>query len=162
MTMQLVAPIVRGESLAERLWRHSMPVPECGCWIWLSSTNKRYGQLNLRKSIVSAHRLSWQVFRGEIPEGMHVLHRCDVRECINPDHLYLGSDLENARDRVAHGTQNVPPRMLGSNHPMALIDEVTAIEIKNAVGTHTAISKRFGVSRSTVGHIKTGRQWSHV
>lgn len=147
--------------LVERIMQHSMPVPECGCWLWLKSTVKGYGQLTFQKKHLETHRASWIAFRGPIPSGMHVLHRCNTRACVNPDHLYLGTNLDNARDRVAAGTARNKP-MFGSDHPLAKMNEELAWQIKNAEGTGKQISERFGVKLPTVQAIRSGRQWKHV
>jgi hypothetical protein len=76
------------------------PEPTSGCWLWASTYDSfGYGVLRNKK----AHRLSWQAYRGEIPDGMFVCHKCDVPECINPDHLFLGTPRENAQDMVRKG-----------------------------------------------------------
>lgn len=99
-----------GLSLAERIELDSMPVTECGCWIWLRSLSTRgYGQINLGDRVTRTHRASYEAFKGTIPDGLHVLHTCDVKTCVNPDHLYLGTDAENSRDRIARGRQVNPP-----------------------------------------------------
>lgn len=76
-----------------------------GCWEWqASSRNSRgYGAIGVNSHPQLAHRVAWEVWNGPIPEGMHVLHRCDNRRCIRPDHLFLGTHLDNMRDAVAKG-----------------------------------------------------------
>lgn len=88
---------------AERLEALVMPVPWTGCWIWMGGVAKRghpYGHFWCRKTKQrgSAHRASWEIYRGEIPVGIHVLHKCDVPQCVNPDHLFLGTHSENILD----------------------------------------------------------------
>lgn len=90
--------------LADHLMESSIPVPFSGCWLWLLSLDRDgYGRCSLGPKFVNAHRLSWTAFRGPIPFGMHVLHTCDIPSCINPDHLWLGTHLDNMRDRSAKG-----------------------------------------------------------
>ena len=150
-------------SLADVIEWNSIPVTESGCWLWLLSLRRfGHGQLVYRKKHQAAHRGAWVAFRGPIPEGMHVLHKCNVPLCVNPDHLYLGTDIENCADRIRAGTQTIPPTMRGSAHPMSRISEQVARDIKAADGKHAAIAGRFNVCLATVGHIKRGRQWKHI
>jgi len=87
-------------------------IPESGCWIWMAAVqSKGYGSCHIKGAKESlAHRISWTVYRGFIPSGMCVLHRCDVPSCVNPDHLFLGTKHDNSQDMVGkgrHGNQKV-------------------------------------------------------
>ncbi len=80
-----------------------------GCWLWTASVNHAgYGRVGLEDSreVDLAHRASWRAFRGQIPKGLYVLHRCDTPACINPFHLWLGTQLDNVRDMIAKGRDN--------------------------------------------------------
>lgn len=73
------------------------------CWYWRGSLEEfGYGRLQSKR----AHRLSWTLFNGEIPKGLYVLHKCDIRNCVNPDHLFLGTQIDNMRDMVKKGRHN--------------------------------------------------------
>lgn len=76
-----------------------------GCWIWRGALGSHgYGVIGLSaKKTITAHRASWLLAKGEIPEGLFVLHNCDVRACVNPNHLRLGDRKENARDLMERG-----------------------------------------------------------
>src|SRR3990167_3892348 len=88
-----------------------MPEPNTGCWLWTGATRyDGYGTRPWRgKTSAQAHRIAWEVFRGPIPDGLQVLHRCDVRCCVNPDHLFLGTQLDNMRDMIQKGRKGRNP-----------------------------------------------------
>ena len=78
-----------------------------GCWLWTASLdNHGYGQFCFNRKPVKAHRVSWELHRGPIPKGLCVLHKCDVRTCINPAHLFVGTRADNVADMIAKGRGN--------------------------------------------------------
>jgi hypothetical protein len=83
-----------------------IPEPNSGCWLWLGSTDKLgYGKVNVGGHYL-AHRLAYADTVGPIPDGMLVLHRCDMPSCVNPEHLYVGDDQDNMDDMVERGRGN--------------------------------------------------------
>lgn len=77
--------------------------PNSGCWLWVGGWQRAgYGHMHYNGEIV-AHRVSAHLFKGGIPSGLHVLHRCDVRECVNPDHLFFGTHSDNMKDCARKG-----------------------------------------------------------
>src|SRR6266849_9665950 len=110
-----------------------------GCWRWRKGHTYGYGRMSIGCRPVRAHRFAWQLFNGPIPAGLCVLHRCDNPRCVNPDHLFLGTPLDNSRDMIRKGRQRyigAPPR----------IPAETVHAIRAAEGTYQAIADRFGVS----------------
>jgi HNH endonuclease len=91
--------------LAERFWAQVLPEPNSGCWVWTGATHRGgYGAFSRRRSVsVSAHRMAWVLHHGAIPDGLDVLHRCDVPACVNPAHLWLGTHDDNMRDCATKG-----------------------------------------------------------
>lgn len=78
-----------------------------GCWEWTGTKDKHgYGRVRVDQRKARAHRVAWEAFKGEIPAGLHVLHRCDNPGCVNPEHLFLGTHGDNMRDREAKGRGN--------------------------------------------------------
>jgi hypothetical protein len=131
------------------------------CWVWTACQLKAgYGLFGAGK-LRTAHRVSYEIANGAIPDGSIVLHRCDVPACVRPDHLRLGTHAENTADMIAKGRG----RLTGAANGNARIDEDTVRAIVEAVRGGTPrkeAARRFGVSLSSVGHIMTGRLWPQV
>ncbi len=93
-------------TLAERFADKWAPEPNTGCWLWTGATNGRYGQIHAGGrpgTHQRAHRISWELHHGPIPAGMFVLHKCDTPACVNPDHLFLGTQQDNLSDASNKG-----------------------------------------------------------
>src|SRR5271154_215779 len=122
--------MTRKMTLAERLFDRTERITESGCWIWLGYTNsKGYGFIGHHHSTkeVMVHRASWEYFFGAVPDGLHVLHRCDVPSCVNPAHLFVGTNQDNVDDKMAKG--RFKP-MIGSKHGMAIFSDEQVLEIR--------------------------------
>jgi hypothetical protein len=144
-----------------------------GCWEWQGVRNPRstgYGQLKRNGKTLRAHRIAYEDWYGPIPAGMGVLHRCDNPPCIRPDHLFLGTPLDNAVDRNSKGRWtgerfSCPPerRRRGEEHPNAKLtrEQVAAIRHRYAAGdvTYKALADEFGVSKSLVAQLVRGIGW---
>ena len=149
-----------GTSLANRLAARSAP-GDGGCLLWTGSVGRRgYGQIRVGATMVRTHRLAWTLAKGVIPADLLVLHRCDVRTCINPAHLFLGTSADNSADMVAKGRSGA-----GENHSKAKLtrESVLAIATRLSAGeTCASIAREFGVGPTTVINIKTGYRWSRL
>ena len=145
-----------------------------GCWLWTGTImDLGYGVLTVDSVRMRAHRLSYQLHIGPIPkgEGFHgtcVCHKCDVRNCVNPEHLYLGTHQENMRDAEKKGRFSQ-----ASRHWNATLKDDDVRLIKRFLERFPAVrgespspreflSRWFGVSGPTISHISTGRKWKRV
>ena len=134
--------------------RRYIPEPNSGCWLW-TSTSGRYGTLYFKGRNYYAHRLSWELHRGPIPDGQCVCHRCDVTCCVNPDHLFIGTNDDNVADMITKRRH-----CWGVRNGRATIDGATAQAILDSPGTYKSIAARFDVSWSVVCLIKGKRSWA--
>lgn len=142
------------------LW---MPVTESGCWIWIGSLaadgygEYSAGRRNPKGRPPKAHRYSYARAYGPIPAGQCVCHRCDVPLCVNPQHLFLGTPLENNTDKVRKARH-----VHGRRVHTAKLTESQVLEIRAAKGTIASIAEQYGVTDTNVSMIRLGRTWKQV
>lgn len=133
-----------------------------GCFIWQKSKDTGgYGHLRYKGKNSRAHRVSWEINNGEIPEGLCVLHKCDVRDCINPDHLWLGSYKDNRRDCLS---KNRYTSLKGHLNPNSKLKEEEVLKIRELAQSKTIreISKIFKISYPSCRRIIRKISWRHI
>jgi hypothetical protein len=144
-------------ALAERFWPKVEKTG--GCWLWVGYRNASgYGQLRGDARAVLAHRASWEMANGPIPDGLHVLHHCDTPACVNPAHLYLGDDAANHVDMVVRGRSTRRERNPQARLTQAQVDAIRAAWAQGGI-TQTALGRRFGVSGACVCLIVNRQRW---
>lgn len=131
------------------------PEPNTGCWLW-ESNSSRYPGIRVEGVYWNVHRLSWSLSNGEIPTNMNVCHSCDVVICVNPSHLFLGSQSENIADCVKKGRHARGEKI--SNK----LTENMVLQIREATTPYTQIAADFGISPAMVCLIKKRVNWTHV
>lgn len=94
---------IGSELTTKRFMKSVSPEPMSGCWIWTGAMQNAYGKIRVMMKDVRAHRASWEIHKGPIPNGVCVLHACDTPLCVNPSHLFLGTQTENMDDRQKKG-----------------------------------------------------------
>lgn len=146
------------ERTKQRILEKSIPEPNSGCWLWLTYCGtKGYGQIKYKGNQMGAHRVSWIVHRGLIPEGALICHKCDVPCCVNPDHLYVGSNLTNRHDAIRRGRA---PQ--GETAGQSNLTDSDILLIRSDPRPQRAIAKEYGLSHTAIGNIKRGRTWTHI
>lgn len=164
--------------VGERFWAR---VDKTGdCWVWTGATQKAwgYGLIGARGKSQLAHRIAWELTNGPIPEGMNVCHRCDNPPCVNPDHLFLGTQADNNADKESksrgnhprgerHGTYTKPESVTrGSASPNTHLSErdIRAIRSMYATGdwSQEALGQLFGSDQTAISKIVRRVSWKHV
>ena len=136
-----------------------------GCWEWNAYKDRvGYGTFRIAERHQMAHRVAYQLYVGEIPAGLCVCHHCDNPRCVNPAHLFLGTQADNMRDRENKG-RGVFPGLSGENHGSAKLTEAQVIEIRAKYGEgarQVDLAKEFGVTQSIISMIVCGRVWTKI
>lgn len=150
--------------LDERFW-NKVEKTDGGCWEWQGYKNyDGYGCFKLEGKVKHSHRLAYEELVGTIPEGLYVLHHCDNPSCVNPNHLFLGTNQDNMTDMVKKGRQS---RLKGEKHGRAKLAEEDVIEIRRRVsvgkhGIQTKLGKEFNVSQTLISKIANRQRWTHL
>ena len=134
-------------------------VSESGCWLWTGALSNGYGMVSRNGKDVRAHRASFEFHIRLLKPGEWCCHRCDVRACINPAHLFAGSPAENNRDRDAKGRTRLA---VGSQHGRAKLTERAVVEIRASDATNSELATRYGVAKSTIRRARRGEFWKSV
>lgn len=137
----------------------NVEVSDDGCWNWKRSKDKNgYGYIK-RKGIRTqkAHRAAYEIFNGVINEGLLVCHKCDNPSCVNPDHLFLGTDIDNVNDRSSKGRG-----MRGEKHHRAKFSEEQVMQILKSDLSPVDLAAMFGAHRNDIYNILNGKTWKHI
>ena len=154
-------------SIEERFWSRVDKRGADECWVWRGNTNGRgYGVITFGGRRIGTHRLSWIFAHGPIPDGLCVMHKCDNRPCVNPNHIILGTLSENTKDMWRKGRQSkghkFPPRhgeLCG--HAKLTTERVREIRARPDLGD-VYFADQYGVSTSTIRAVRTGQNWAHI
>lgn len=152
------------ESVKARFLWYSGKAGEDECWLWTGTKNRAgYGVLGIRwmpnQKIVSAHRLSYMIANGEIPDGAQILHGCDNITCVNPKHLRAGTHAENMRDKSIRGRCN--PQKGEKHHKARLtVEDVIAIRASNE--KQRVLAERYHIPQTSISRIKLRQSWKSV
>lgn len=131
------------------------------CWLWTGSLNpKGYGIIRINNKPIKTHRLSYEQSHGTIPPGLFVCHRCDVRNCVNPDHLFLGTITDNTLDMFSKGRNAIGVK--GSRPSNARLTNEDVRAIRQSLEPLKIAATRYGTSLSCISAIRHRKNWKHV
>lgn len=137
-----------------------VPITESGCWIWLSGcVGDGYGVFWHNKKQNRAHRFSYELYKGEIPNGAVVCHKCDTPACVNPEHLFAGTHADNSRDMCLKGRTNP---VKGQDNHMAKLSDSDVLSIRSDTRPQSQIASSYNVNQSLVSLIKNRKRWRHL
>lgn len=161
---------VRGKrkTIEEQFWGRVSKTD--GCWLWTGRLGRTgYGRFKPSpEGLVLVHRFSWQMHNGPVPDDLRVLHRCDVRNCVRPDHLFLGTQADNVHDMHAKGRARKhrgPSRYKGEKNHLAKLTDADVLEIRRRAAEGAVLgemARRYGVSAPTIREVVLRLRWTHV
>lgn len=152
------------EVLQQKIVASSIPEPMSGCWLWEKGLDhlKKYGYTWYNNKNIRAHRASYLAFNGEIPNGLFVLHKCDNPKCVNPQHLFLGTNEDNLKDMAAKGRSCRGELNKCGKHGKAKLTEADVLAIRKDTRLTREIAKQYGIDRSYAGVVRSGKSWRHL
>lgn len=127
------------------------------CWLWRGCTTDGYGRYTYKGRAERAHRVSYDMHKGPVSRGLVIMHTCDIRRCVNPDHLEAGTLAENNRDRALKGRSAVGERSGRAKLRNADVERIREAMLFGATGTDLAAA--FGVAHSRIYAIRNGHDW---
>lgn len=149
------------EPFLNRLWEKINKGKKTDCWEWTASLTAGYGRIGFMGKNLLAHRLIYQMYRGDVPKELVVCHKCDNRKCCNPEHLFLGTHLDNNRDMDLKKRRKT---VYGEQSGMARLTEKQVKEIRAMKGKYHRefIAKTFSTTVFNVTAIHTRKTWKHI
>ncbi len=155
----------RKETLKSRFEKYVIPEPNTGCWLWTGfSGHCGYGRINIARKSKLAHRVSYELYKQKIPDGLCALHKCDTPACVNPNHIFIGTKADNIADMVKKGrARNIIYRkgeeaFAGAKLTWKIVRRIRNIYKEENI-SQAALAKRFKISQSMVCFIITNRNW---
>jgi len=141
----------------------SLPEPNSGCWFWMNAISwNGYGVVNVGRRTTRAHRLSYEVSRSvHLPSSVDVCHTCDIRCCVNPDHLFEGTRTDNMRDCANKGRIKIPG-LMGEQLTQSVLTEAQVLTIRSSVKSQRALAREYGVDKGTIACIVHRKTWRHI
>ena len=166
--------------MTERFWsKDDQSGGPDACWNWTAFRDRDgYGRFQISKKVGrTSHRVAWEMENGPIPGGLCVLHKCDNPACVNVSHLFLGTRLDNNKDRHRKGRNGPRARLFGdanpsrqhpenlprgTRHANAKINDDIVREIRSSLSSSRSLAAKFGVGETQISRIRSHKRWTHV
>lgn len=142
-----------------RFWSQVETGDVTECWLWRASLSSGYGAFWDGEVVVRAHVYSWELVNGPVPDGLCVLHTCDVRKCVNPTHLYAGTYQDNSDDAYARNRMPVGEDVGNSKLTAAAVREIRQ---RSKHETQAKLARIYGVAPATISEVVNHKTWKHV
>lgn len=147
----------------DRFWEKVNKKSNNECWEWIAHTQLGYGRFRQNNTMVQAHRFSWKFYYGPIPGELHVLHKCNNRKCVNPKHLFLGTDKDNALDKVSKNRQQ---KLVGVTNGRAKLTEKDILNIRKlytqGIKNQQELENMYNVINAHISRIIRRVVWKHL
>lgn len=149
------------ENIKKRFWSKANKQGPDDCWEWSGYKTYGYGMLRIgRHRHIRAHRLSWILHFGNIPQGLDVCHKCDNRKCVNPNHLFVGTRKDNMQDAINKGRFIHGEKCCGAKLTDEKVREMRRLRLIGQ--SYRSLALKYGVSRQTATDAIVGVAWKHV
>lgn len=150
------------QDIKQRIQRHSVHDPTTGCWNWAKYKMKYgYGVIKVDGKSQLAHRISYLSFKGPLDQ-LFVCHKCDNPSCVNPEHLFLGTNQDNINDKVAKNRQSKVGQAKGILHSLAKLTEADVLAIRQSTESQKKLAVQYNTTQSNISLIKNKHSWSHI
>lgn len=151
----------------ERFWLKVCKHGECWNWLgYLNADRGGYGRIEIDGHFTYVHRYSWMLAHGPIPDGLYVCHHCDNPACVNPDHLFLGTNQDNLADMTAKGRRRYgTSHLVGESNGMSRLTEADVLlmrDLRRSGALQKDLAAAFGVAQMTVSRAVRGESWPHL
>lgn len=152
----------RTPPIEKHFWEQAKILGKNDCWEWQGyKSRKGYGQIQIDHRVTAAHRVAWELTHGPIREGLQVCHKCDNPPCVNPNHLFLGTNDDNVADKMSKNRQ-----VHGVNHPHAKLTDAQVVEARQRFAeggiSIAALARRYGVSGVSMRSVILRATWRHL
>lgn len=149
------------EKLIQNFWKSVRKTESCWTWTGMKN-NKGYGFLSVQHGeLIGAHRLSWIIHFGQIPDGLFVCHKCDTPSCTNPSHLFTGTASDNMLDKIMKGRDYLDGAYKNSKLSYKDVNEIRNIYIGGNI-TQKQLAEKYGTTRENIHYVIKGKSWKHL